>query len=133
MYLRYRAKYFNEVTQEVGLGFFWAADYLSKYATLTVDDRKRLKELIHFFDRKLPIPEYYQDKKNRQKSKSATSWFKDSAQQFIIPMNELAAILEKYHVTVERISTKKIPGKTIYEDEFQITVMPFRDVKKQVS
>lgn len=132
MYLRYRAKYFNEAKQTVELGFFKAAVYLSEHAPLTTEDRKQLDQFIHFFDHQLPIPDYYQSKKNRQAAKSATSWFKDSAQTFIRPMNELANLLEQYQIEVERISAKKTPGKIIYEDDYQITVIPFRDVKKHV-
>lgn len=47
-------------------------------------------------------------------------------------MNELANLLEQYQIEVERISAKKTPGKIIYEDDYQITVIPFRDVKKHV-
>lgn len=131
-FLRYRAKYYHEENQRIQFGFFWAADYLKKSALLHPDDQATIERLIHFFDHKLPIPEYYQDEKNRQQAKSATSWFKDSATEFIKAMNELAAILERYHVDVERIHRKKVPGKKIYEDDFQITVLPFRDVKGEV-
>jgi len=131
-FLRYRAKYYHEQNDKIQFGFFWAADYLKKQGTLAVPDRERLETLIAFFDNELPIPEYYQDEKNRQIAKSATSWYKDSAKNFIRSMNELAKILERYNVEVERIHEKVLPGKTIYEDEFQVTIMPFRDAKKKV-
>jgi len=131
-FLRYRAKYYHEENDKIQFGFFWAADYLKKHGNLEVPDRERLEKLIVYFDNELPIPEYYQDEKNRQIAKSATSWFKDNAKDFIASMNELALILEKYNVSVERIHEKKLPGKKIYEDEYQVTVLPFRDVKKKV-
>ncbi len=132
MYLRYRAKYFNEKNQKIEFGFFWAAEYLKNNVDLDIEDSTRLEELIHWFDHNLPIPDYYQDEKNRQAAKSATSWYKDTAQKFIKPMNGLAWILEKYHIDVERINSKKIPGKKIYEDDYQITVLPYRDMKKKI-
>ncbi|GEM_PF-957464 len=132
-FLRYRAKYYHEQNDKIQLGFFWAADYLQKHGNLEKEDRKKLEELIHFFDHKLPIPEYYQDEKNRQLSKSATSWFKDSAKEFIKRMNELARILEHYNVDVERINVKELPGKKIYEDDYQVTIIPFRESRKSVS
>ena len=132
MYLRYRAKYYNEETKKIEFGFFAAADYLNKFIDLNIEDRKELERLIYWFDHTLPIPDYYQDKKNRQKAKMATSWYKDSAEKFIKPMNELAVILENYHVEVERINANKILGKKLYEDEFQITLLPFKDAKRNI-
>ncbi len=132
MYLRYRAKYYNDKSKKIEFGFFWAADYLMKNVSLEIEDRNRLEELIKWFDDNLPIPDYYQEEKNRQKSKSATSWYKDSADEFIKPMNEMADILEKYNIEVERINARKIPGKKIYEDDFQITIIPYRDSKKRI-
>ncbi len=132
MYLRFRAKYYNTETEKTEYGFFWTADFLQKNGNLQTIDDERLNALICFFDHELPIPEYYQDEKNRQKSKSTTSWFKDSATMFIKSMNELAAILEKYNIEVERIHAKKLPGKVIYEDDFQVTIIPFRDLGKNV-
>ncbi len=132
MYLRYRAKYFNHTTQKLELGFFRAADYLKKNGILQREDREKLESLIHYFDHNLPIPDYYQKEKNRQSAKSATSWFKDSSDKYISRMNELADILEQYHIEVERIHSKKLSGKKIYEDDFQVTILPFRDTARQV-
>jgi hypothetical protein len=132
MYLRYRAKYYNERTEKLEFGFFWAADYLKNHGILGIGDRQKLEELIKWFDKHLPVPDYYQNKKNRQDAKSATSWFKDSSSNFIQRMNELSVILETYNVEVERISSKKVLGKKIYEDEFQVTVLPFREVVKKI-
>ncbi|KAA3598392.1 MAG: hypothetical protein DWQ06_11770 [Calditrichaeota bacterium] len=132
MYLRYRAKYYNETTEQLEFGFFWAAEYLKNYGNLDIDDRQKLEELIHWFDNNLPIPDYYQKKKNRQDAKSATSWFKDSSNNFIARMNELSEILKNYNVEVERISSKKLLGKQIYEDEFQVTILPYREVAKKI-
>ena len=132
MYLRYLAKYYNENTKKQKLGFFWAADYLQNNANLKVADRQKLEKLIHWFDNQLPIPNYYQNKKNRQESKSATTWFKDTSDKYIKPMNELAEILELNNVDVQRISSKKLLGKKIYEDDYQVTIIPYRDIAKKI-
>jgi len=132
MYLRYLAKYYNENTKKQELGFFWAADYLQNNANLKVADRQKLEKLIHWFDNQLPIPNYYQNKKNRQESKSATTWFKDTSDKYIKPMNELAEILELNNVDVQRISSKKLLGKKIYEDDYQVTIIPYRNIAKKI-
>ena len=132
MYLRYLASFYNEELEKEDVGFFKAAEYLKDHGILSIEDRKDLEELIYWFDHELPIPDYYQAEKNRQTAKSATSWFKDTADVYIKKMNQLVKILETYNVQVERINSSKIPGKQIYEDEYQITVIPFRDIKKNV-
>lgn len=132
MYIRYRAKYYDDTKDQIGFGFFAAAENLKAHGSLSKADHKKLEELIYFFDHQLPIPDYYQKKKNRQGAKSATSWFKDTASNFIARMNELAKILTSHNVEVERINSKKIPGKKIYEDEFQITVVPFREIANKI-
>ncbi len=132
MFLRYQAKYYNEETDKEEFGFFWAAEYVKNFAPLSLEDRKPLEDNIKWFDHHLPIPDYYQTEKNRQASKSATSWFKDTAHHFISRMNEMSKILEQYGVEVNRISSKKPLGKKIYEDEYQITVNPHREVAKKV-
>lgn len=48
-------------------------------------------------------------------------------------MNHLAEILTRYNVEIERIIDRKLHGKVIYEDEFQVTIVPFRDVSKPVN
>ncbi|PCH66443.1 MAG: hypothetical protein COC01_07995 [Bacteroidetes bacterium] len=132
MYLRYLAKYYNETTQKQETGFFWSADYLKNHGNLQVTDRQKLEELIQWFDKNLPIPNYYQSKKNHQESKSAATWFKDSSDKYIKRMNELAELLEVYNVDVQRISCKRLLGKKIFEDDYQITIIPYRDIAKKV-
>ncbi len=132
MYLRFRAKYYNEKKDRIEFGVFSAAEYLKKHGTLEKEDRNALEAFIHYFDHELPIPDYYQDEKNRQAAKSATSWFKNSAEDFIGAMNKMALILQSYQVEVERIHSKRPLGKLIYEDDFQVTILPYRDVKKKV-
>ncbi len=132
MFLRYRAKYYNENSKKIEYGFFYALDYLKDYCDLTIEDRKIVEDNIKWFDYNLPIPDYYQNEKNRQDAKAATSWFKDTSKKYIDKMNSLSIILKNYNVEVERISSKKLLGKIIYEDEFQVTILPYRDYKQQV-
>jgi len=132
MYLRYIAKYFHEENQRIQYGFFWAADYLIKNVSLSIRDRETLEKNVHWFDHNLPIPEYYQDEKNRQLAKSATSWYKAKAKECIQRMNSMIPILEDHHVDVTRLKSKELIGKVIYEDNFQVTIIPFREVAKKV-
>ncbi|MFT4981915.1 MAG: hypothetical protein ACI9UR_001773 [Bacteroidia bacterium] len=132
MYLRYLAKYYDETLQQDKLGFFYAADYVRDNCSLSTSDRASLETSIKWFNQNLPIPEYYQSEKNRQDAKSATSWFKDSATQFINRMNQISIILEKHNVDIKRINSKKLLGQKIYEDNFQVTVNPYREHIKYV-
>lgn len=132
MYLRYRAKYYNNETEKTEFGFFLAADYLKYHCIINSEDKNKLEYLIKWFNNNLPIPYYYNKEKNRQSSKAATSWFKETSGEFITQMNVLSNILEKNNIEVQRISSKKILGKIIYEDDYQVTIIPFRDVTKNI-
>ena len=132
MYLRFLAKYYHVENKQIQYGFFWAADYLVKHAPLSVEHRKHLEATVYWFDHNLPIPEYYQDEKNRQAAKSATSWYKETAKECVQRMNSMIPILEAHHVDVSRLTSKKLMGKVIYEDDFQVTIIPFREVAKKV-
>jgi len=132
MYFRFLAQFYNIVDEKEEVGFFRAAEYLQDSVDLTIEDRALLDKLIHWFDHELPIPDYYQDERNRQSAKSATSWFKDTAVDFIKGMNQLAKILTTYGVHVDRIHEKKLMGKVIYEDDYQVTILPFREKRKRV-
>ncbi len=131
MYLRYLAKYYDDNAEKIDYGFFKALEYLRDHYDLSIEDRKIVEEYIYWFDHNLPIPDYYQDERNRQAAKAATSWFKDTSTLYIKRMNELFNILKRYNIEVDRISSKKLTGKKIYEDEFQVTIIPYRNNLKK--
>jgi hypothetical protein len=54
----------------------------------------------------------------------AISWLKMSANEHVARMRELAILLKHKDVDVEEIRTNK-PGYVVYEDEFQVTAIPF--------
>ena len=65
------------------------------------------------------------------KLKELYLWFKDSAKEHILKIHDSILILEKYNLIVERVTSKN-PGTIVYEDEFQISVIPFRSYRKRV-
>ena len=46
-------------------------------------------------------------------------------------MQELAEILERYDFVVERLTTRN-PGYIIYEDDHQISAIPFKSDRNKV-
>jgi hypothetical protein len=67
---------------------------------------------------------------NKSPTPVSLSWFKDSAKVDIIKMYEVKDILAKYDLIVELLTTRK-PGYIIYEDEHQVSAVPFKsDLKK---
>jgi hypothetical protein len=56
----------------------------------------------------------------------AISWMKMSAKDLVAHMRELAELLRHKDIAVEELRTEK-PGYLVYEDEFQVTAVPFKD------
>jgi hypothetical protein len=51
----------------------------------------------------------------------------DTANEHIVQIRELIAILEKQEVYVKTLKTKRV-GYVVYEDEYQIVAEPFADM-----
>jgi hypothetical protein len=56
----------------------------------------------------------------------AISWFKPGAREHISKMRELAALLQAHGLAVQQVHTTR-PGYVVYEDEFQVTAIPFAE------
>ena len=56
----------------------------------------------------------------------AISWYKDSSNEHIARMYEMAGILDRYGVQTEVLTTER-PGYVVYEDENQIVAEPYAD------
>jgi hypothetical protein len=59
------------------------------------------------------------------------SWFKDSAKEHIKKIQDLVEIAEQYDIIIERIASKN-PGYIVFEDEYQISAVPFKTDRKRV-
>ena len=130
MYIRFIVKYFNQQTGREDTGIFRAADYVRDFTEIGAAEKKKLQNLIEWFDQHLPVPEFYDDPTKRSAEQHTYFWFKTSAAEFLAAMNALTAILEANGVKVEKLCAETIPGELVFEDECQIAVIPLADVLK---
>jgi len=90
-----------------------------------------LKVLTGWFNTYLEKPDRFSNAKNKNAAPVALSWFKDSAKEHIEKMYELKEILMKYELIIEIVAIKN-PGYIVYEDEYQISAIPFKNDAKRV-
>jgi hypothetical protein len=82
-----------------------------------------LEETYAWFNENLPTPPF----KSSKWPRNAASWFKDDAAEPIKRMWEIAALLKQHGVPVRMVRSAR-PGKTLYEDVFQIVVEEWKEI-----
>ena len=78
-------------------------------------ESKRVEEIFDWLNENLPCPPFQE----KNWSRDAISWFKDSAQDMIRVFREIIVMLEEYGRPVRTITTRK-PGMILYEDDYQV-------------
>ena len=109
----------------MGQGLLHAAYALRAEGKLAEHEESVVREILDWFNRRLPIPSRFARSTRPHAECKAVSWFKYSAQEHIARMTELAAVLVERGRIVERLTTDR-PGYIVYEDEYQVTAEPFR-------
>ena len=120
MYIRYHVKYSSPKTlQPVGL--FVAVWHLVKNDILTKEEVEEYWRKRRYTEEVLPIPPFYSD----SNTIGAVTWFKetDKAKSLLGELSFYFDILNKYGVDLEMSRTDN-PGQIIYEDDFQVGVLP---------
>ena len=82
--------------------------------------------LLQWFADNLLVPDKLTRSRHPRAEETAISWIKDTAFEHIERIRELTSLLEMNGVRCEMIRTER-PGYVVYEDEFQITALPFAD------
>jgi HAD superfamily hydrolase (TIGR01509 family) len=98
-----------------------AVDHLRRAGKLTVEQEATYLEIDDWFQEHLPNPDFYAD----GNSIGAVTWFKDpvpSAMQSRV--EEMRAILRAHEVEFDTVESDD-PGEIVYDDEFQIGVVPY--------
>ena len=110
-----------------------ALKYLRDDHALTHDDDiKKLKELTIWFNQNLSKPTRFSKGTSKFNANVSLSWFKDSATEHIRLIQELIKIAEKYDIMIERFASKN-PGYIVFEDEYQVSAVPFKSERKKVT
>ena len=129
MYLRFTTKFLNPYG-ELETGVFMALKYLRDDYSLTTDeDILKLKALTVWFDKNLEKPSRFSNGTSKYNASVSLSWFKDTASEHLKKMQEFVKVAEQNDIIVERITTKN-PGYVVYEDEYQVSAIPFKNQRK---
>ena len=131
MYIRFTTQFINPYG-ELETGIFMALKYLRDDYTLTKDeDINKLKELSQWFNRNLEKQTRFSKGTSKHNVNVSLSWFKDSAKEHLKKIQDLIEIAEEYDIIINRIASKN-PGYVVFEDEYQISAVPFKTDRKKV-
>lgn len=119
-FVRFQATYRGRLGVEVGI--FVAVDHLRRAGRLTEDEEELYFDIEDWFTAELPNPPFY-DGGNEV---GAITWFKrSSTEEMRRRLEPLCGILDRYAVKWVAAESAD-PGAIIYEDQFQVGVIPYR-------
>jgi hypothetical protein len=130
MYIRFITQFENEYG-EIETGVFHAAAFVRGNPDTFDYDVKSLESIKNWFNCNLEAPTKFSRSKKKYAEGISLSWFKNSAKEHIQRMYDIKSILEKYDILVEIINHDR-PGTIIYQDEYQVSAIPFRLDKNRV-
>jgi hypothetical protein len=130
MYIRFITQ-FNDACNEEDTGVFQAANYLRKSDFIYEYDRQNLERVWIWFNTHLDAQTRFHLSKNKYAEHISLSWFKVTSIRHIRKMYEMVDILEQYGFVVNKVRRKR-PGIIVYEDDYQVSSIPFRPDKKLV-
>ncbi|MFD6100168.1 hypothetical protein ACFVWN_28365 [Nocardiopsis flavescens] len=119
-FFRVHADYVGRVGVEVGV--FVAVDHLRRAGLLSDAEEDLYLDIDDWFRDALPVPPVYADGNTR----GAVTWFRDSVrgrEDFTGRIAALRGILTA-HGVAHRESTSDDPGTVLYEDGYQVCVLP---------
>ncbi len=117
-FVRLQATYRGRLGVEVGI--FVAVDHLRRADRLSEDEEELYFDIDDWFNSNLPNPPFYED----GNSVGAVTWFRRSGSaEMLKRLEPLCDILTKYGVEWVAAESSD-PGDVIYEDEFQVGVIP---------
>lgn len=118
MYLRVQARYVSRLGVEVGV--FVAVIHLQRAGRLFAAEEVAWFDIDHWFRAHLPYPPFYED----GNSIGAVTWFRDPLPDEISNrVDQLRIILADHGVEHDLVRSDD-PGEIVYEDRFQIGVVP---------
>lgn len=105
--------------------------YLRRKDIFLHDDAEKINELRNWFDQYLEPPTQFTKRRSNKETGTAISWYHDSAKEHIAKMYEMSRILEKYGIIVS-VVRREDPGYIVYEDDYQVAAIPYREDREKV-
>ena len=128
MYLRFVVPE-NDENSGREMGIFSAGGILDDEGRLYDYESKIRNSILSWFSKNLDVPTVQASESNYYSNPNAISWFKASAIDHIAKMREYVEILKAHDAQVKQLVTER-PGKILYEDEYQIAAVPYKDTFK---
>lgn len=130
MYIRFITQFVND-EGETYTGIFSALRFIRERPLTQEEDVVHLKSIREWFNVNLEAPTKFSNANNKNPAPISLSWFKDSSKEHIKKIYEIREVLYKYGIIVE-VVTAKNPGYIIYEDDHQVSAIPFKSDRKKV-
>ena len=124
MYIRFITEFKNDYG-EIRNGVFQAAAFLRKSEQTYEFDKHRLLEIRNWFNANLTKPNRFSKSRKKYAATVSLSWFKDTAVEHINWMYDLKSVLEKYDIIVE-VVMREDPGYILFEDDYQVSTLPYK-------
>ncbi|HZU74888.1 MAG TPA: hypothetical protein VE990_19170 [Acidimicrobiales bacterium] len=120
-YVRLQARYRGRLGVEVGI--FVAVDHLRRAGRLSVEEEQLYFDIDDWFNENLPNPPFYED----GNTVGAVTWFKrgEATTTMLERLQPLQDLLDRHGVEYE-LAESEDPGLVIYQDEYQVGVIPHR-------
>src|SRR5260370_5102774 len=108
------------------MGVFMAAETLRDSGQLDEADEARYDGILDWSTRRLRVPPCFFRSARSGADPNALCWFKTGAHPHIRKMRELLVFLERNSIATRLVRTTR-PGYIVYEDDYQVAAIPFRD------
>ncbi len=124
MFIRFEIE---EKNKDLGthVGIFTLAYRLTEDQDLEHYQRDKIKELLDYFNKELPIPDKFSASKSKgayRKNNHGISWLKSDATEMVSKFWELKMILEDYGHLI-KVTKSDFVGRIIYSDDYQIVAV----------
>ncbi len=124
-------KYFRVHTEDIAYltkqprGLFTAIWKLVDAKILSEEEEKEYWKNRAYFEKVLPVPPFYEN----GNPDGAVTWFKGTADgnRIFHEMSFYRRMAEKYGKKLFQSECDEVPGKVIYEDEFQVAITKFNE------
>jgi hypothetical protein len=118
-YVRLQVRYRGRLGVPVGI--FVAVDHLRRAGRLSALDEETYFAVEDWFLAALPTPPFYAD----GNSLGAVTWFRQGAAAGMLArLDPLRDILDRHDVAHDLVLSQD-PGRIVYEDEYQVGVIPY--------
>lgn len=106
-------------------GVFTALYALEREGELAPHELEWFRTIEEWFNNHLKRPDRLTWSSRPNAPERAITWLKLSATDHVSRMRELVTLLDQKDLPVQELRTQK-PGYVVYEDEYQVTAIPFR-------